>query len=76
MLKFEITDKEHVLFKVKYEEHKKDCKFFKNSKNGIPKTGAIGGSLTYNFTPTSIGTVVMVSCACGHEMDLTDYGEW
>lgn len=39
------------------------------------KEGAIGGKLTFCFTPMSLGTVIKVSCACGAEHDLTDY-DW
>jgi len=38
--------------------------------------GAIGGALTYIFGPTSIGVVVKVKCACGKELDVTDYENW
>lgn len=38
--------------------------------------GAIGGATTYSFTPTGIGVVVKLSCACGKEKDLTDYDSW
>ena len=38
--------------------------------------GAIGGAITYHFTPTGIGVVVKLSCACGKEKDLTDYNSW
>ena len=40
-----------------------------------PYFGAIGGALTYSFTPNSIGMVFTVH-ACGHELDLTDYDSW
>lgn len=39
-------------------------------------SGAIGGALTTSFTPTSLGTVVKVKCACGGEVDVSDYQEW
>ena len=42
----------------------------------IKYEGAIGGALTYKFTPTNAGTVVGVVCECGEEYDLTDYSEW
>lgn len=29
--------------------------------------GAIGGGMTYIFTPTSIGTVGKIRCSCGEE---------
>lgn len=38
--------------------------------------GAIGGRYTYEFTPTSIGTVQRILCACGESCDVTDYGSW
>ena len=39
----------------------------------ITNVGAIGGRFTFSFTPTSIGTVEKVQCACGEEIDVTDY---
>ncbi|OGY62855.1 MAG: hypothetical protein A2745_01335 [Candidatus Harrisonbacteria bacterium RIFCSPHIGHO2_01_FULL_44_13] len=38
--------------------------------------GAIGGKITYCFTPTTIGTIIRVECACGKDIDLTDYDGW
>lgn len=44
---------------------------------GYPYTGAIGGGLTYSFSPTSIGMVVKVHYALtGATVDLTDYDLW
>lgn len=38
---------------------------------------AIGGHITYKFTPTSIGIGVTVKCTiCGKEENITDYGNW
>lgn len=42
---------------------------------GFPYEGAIGGGVTYSFTPTSLGTVTKVT-SWGHELDLTEYGDW
>lgn len=39
-------------------------------------SGAIGGRLTYQFTPTGLGCVVKIICGCGEEIDVTDYGYW
>lgn len=36
---------------------------------------AIGGRITWMFTPTSINTVLTVKCACGEEKYLDD-GSW
>ena len=45
-----------------------------------PYLGAIGGGLTYEFTPTSLGTVTRVTFASGTQyektVDLTDYDSW
>ena len=39
--------------------------------------GAIGGSLTYSFTPTSIGVVITVKHGLTNEIiDVSDYEEW
>ena len=43
-------------------------------KNSIKP--AIGGAYTYCFTPTSVGTAVVVQHANGEEIDITDYGSW
>ena len=45
--------------------------------DGHPYYGAIGGALTYSFTPTSIGTVTTVTHgATGEVLNLTDYDNW
>lgn len=38
--------------------------------------GAIGGRFTYHFTPTGLGPIERVSCACGAEINLTDFDSW
>lgn len=52
-------------------EHDKTCKFADPAK-----CGASGGRLTYSFTPTSLGLIQKVRCACEAEVDLTDYESW
>lgn len=42
----------------------------------LTEHGAIGGAVTYEFTPTNLGVVTKVKCACGETKDLTDYDEW
>lgn len=37
-----------------------------------PYSGAIGGELTYEFVPTSIGTVCTVKCHCGESYTFRD----
>jgi len=42
--------------------------------NGEPYYGAIGGELTYSFTPTSLAIIVKVKHAVTeNEIDLSDY---
>jgi hypothetical protein len=42
-----------------------------------PYGGAIGGALTYSFTPTGLGTVVKVTEGFSNQtIDLTDYEDW
>lgn len=46
-------------------------------EEGYPYGGAIGGDLTYSFTPTSLGVVVHVTNSHTDEtIDLTDYESW
>lgn len=41
-----------------------------------PYFGAIGGELTFQFTPTSIGSIIKVIHCTGEQLDLTDYDSW
>lgn len=46
---------------------------------GYPYEGAIGGGITYEFTPTSLGIVERVKYTTYskvYELDLTDYKSW
>lgn len=37
----------------------------------------IGGSISYTFTPTGVGTGVEIQCnICKTKTDITDYGNW
>lgn len=53
------------------KEHDKNCPYAPPNNSG-----AIGGSLTYSFTPTSIGIVKKITCACKEVCDYTDYDCW
>ncbi len=88
-MNFQITPEEHAkvnkwlhetVYPAILEEQRKDpskAMWHVEDENGYvyPYFGAIGGEVTYRFTPTSIGTAVHVE-ACGHELDLTDYESW
>ncbi len=49
-------------------EHRKTC--------SMHTRGASPGSLTFSFSPTTLGTKSEVTCACGANVDLTDYSAW
>jgi hypothetical protein len=49
----------------------------KRQKQKYPNYGAIGGALTYEFTPTSIGVALRVRhCMTKAELDVSDYEDW
>lgn len=42
-----------------------------------PFYGAMGGGLTYSFTPTGLGVVLIVTeSSTGEELNLTDFDSW
>lgn len=58
------------------EEEEKAAKAFK-SKHNHGYAGAIGGSFSYQFTPTSIGTGVSIICNhCQESENITNYANW
>ena len=91
-MKFELDEKEseklNEFIKVQYAklvEAQKgtDVEKWHSTYGGItyPYLGSIGGGLTYEFTPTTIGTIVNVTFCKGHpdyeaQIDLTDYASW
>lgn len=48
----------------------------KEHKCSVTYTGATGGGITYSFTPTGIGIITIVTCACGSKIDVTEYDGW
>ena len=76
-MRFELTEKEYQKYLEWADTH--ECKF-RIKKEWMSKSlryvGAIGGADTFCFTPTGLGTAVKVKCACGAEINLTNYDEW
>jgi hypothetical protein len=68
MISFGLDSKELKKFNEWNTEHKKKCSL-KGSE------GAIGGRLTFSFTPTGLGTITTIKCGCGEELDVTEY-DW
>jgi hypothetical protein len=64
------------MFWVDEDQLKKLNDFASNHKCPMRYHGAIGGALTYSFAPTTLGVVVKVTCACGAEVDVSDYEGW
>jgi len=68
-MEFKLTGQELVNFHEWNDQHKLNCEM----NNTI---GAIGGRLTFSFTPTGLGTAIKVQCVCGDEKDCTDIDCW
>lgn len=62
---FTVDGEELDLLQEWLKKHNEECPYASPKRQG-----AIGGRLTYMFTPTSIGTIATVKCACGEEIDL------
>ena len=71
MLKFEMDEQESERATKYIKEHDKTCKI-KNS-NVQP---AIGGRITYTFTPTGLGMACGVMCDCGWSKECTNVDHW
>ena len=56
-------------FPIRDEERKKIDEWLVNHRH---YGGAIGGSHTYEFSPTSIGTIGKIKCMCGEEFTFVD----
>lgn len=64
-------------FTLTEEELKKVSEWRNKGHNcKLTNVGAIGGKLTYCFTPTGLGVIFEVKCACGEKLNLTNYDEW
>ena len=68
---FELNKQELENIRTSLDEHDKDCPI----KNGTTHA-AIGGRITYTFTPTGLGTACGVQCACGWSKECTDVSDW
>jgi hypothetical protein len=67
MNQFTLTDDE-ILTLREWDRAGHDCT--------ITTEGAIGDRLTYQFTPTGLGIIKVVKCACGAKLNLTNYEDW
>jgi len=67
MYNYEVTEPQYIQYLNWNKNHM--CSFVLDS-------GTCGGRLTWCFTPTSLGLCVVVKCACGEELNLTDVEDW
>lgn len=66
---FSITNEQKTALDSWYQEQRK--------KTDMDHCGAIGGVLTYSFTPTTLGVVIKVTNNLnGETVDLSDYDSW
>jgi hypothetical protein len=64
------------MFKLTEDQQEEAKKWINGHGCPIDYEGAIGGKITYNFTPTGIGVIERVTCSCGSVLDLTEYDKW
>ena len=63
-LQFNMTAAEHTAAVKFITEHNNECQLPQRMQ------------YSYTFTPTAIGTGVLVQCPCGIARDVTDHGSW
>ena len=64
---FPMTEKEINTIKKWKKEHEKEVHNITTDDQRIQSGGAIGGTYTYSFRPTTIGTIGIIKCSCGKE---------
>jgi hypothetical protein len=76
VLKFSISAEEHDKILAFKKEQDEKWIAARGADKGPFHFGAIGGSMTYSFTPTTLGTILKVTHCTGAELDVTNYNEW
>lgn len=74
MNNFSLSQSEYATYNNWMTQHNQTCKY--NYKNSGKIASAIGGRITFLFTPNSLGMCVEVKCACGEKIDVTDTSGW
>ena len=64
---FPISKKEQVKIDEWIEKHEKEVHNCHTIDNKLRRSGCMGGTYTYEFIPTSIGTIGTIKCNCGAE---------
>lgn len=73
---FKLDGRQTALVAEWLEGHDKDCPYYDDGASPISPSGAIGGRISYSFTPTGLGVITVVECACGDTRNLTDFDNW
>ena len=62
-------------FSLSESESRKAAEFMRThrERHRGESEGAIGGRFTYSFTPTGIGVLASIACACGEHENLTGW---
>lgn len=68
---FHISKEDAEKIRTWINKHDLTCKF-----SDPMSCGAIGGRFTYQFTPTGLGMITSIVCACNEEFNFTDYDYW
>lgn len=73
---FDITEKQSTQARIWADKHdeKKHAKAMRTGHAG--KRFRYTGAYTWEFTDTSIGTVIAYRCSCGEKIDVTNYNDW
>ena len=74
-MNFKVSEEQKEKIEQWYANHMPKCKYF-DSEFNAQYVGAIGGELSYTFTPTGLGAMLVVRCACGEEFNATDFSLW
>ena len=69
---FPISEEENKNIKEWIDNHERDFHGCYTLKDQINRSGCCGGTYTYEFVPTSIGTIGTVRCSCGAKFTFQD----
>lgn len=64
---FPISEEEQKSIREWMDKHDEEVHGCNSLKGKLRRGGCIGGTYTYEFIPTSIGTVGTIKCSCGAE---------
>lgn len=66
---FPITESENQKIKEWMKEHDVEAHGVVNNTDRLRRAGCCGGNYSYEFIPTSVGTIGYVKCSCGTKFE-------